>query len=235
LRRAARAQLQACGAHEAAPGEAPVAALQDGAVELSPVAPGAPPTVVMLAPEDRGAIAGLRAKGYAGYLIKPLRRVSLAERVRAAIDAGGRRASKARPPRPAPLDEREAGPASGLGLRVLLAEDNAVNALLASALLTRRGCSVVRAGSGDEAVAALADGGFDLVLMDMRMPGMSGLEATRAIRAAGTRTPVVALTANAFEDDRRACLEAGMNDFLAKPLDPAALDALFGRLATVTK
>ena len=231
LRRAARLQLEACGAREARPDETPDVVLQDAGPELTPVASDAPPTLALLAPEHRAAITDLRANGYAGYLIKPLRRVSLAERLRAALDAARgpeqAGASGAAPP----LDEREANPAARLGLRVLLAEDNAVNALLASALLTRRGCSVSRASSGAEALAALADAPFDLVLMDMRMPGMSGLEATRTLRANGCRTPVVALTANAFEDDRRACLEAGMDDFLSKPLDPAALDALFSRLA----
>ena len=70
---------------------------------------------------------------------------------------------------------------------------------------------------------------YDLILMDMRMPGMSGLEATRKVRGMGVRTPVVALTANAFEEDRHACLAAGMDDFLVKPLTPDALRAALGR------
>lgn len=83
--------------------------------------------------------------------------------------------------------------------------------------------------NGEAALEALQREVFDLVLMDVRMPGLSGLEATRALRARGVSTPVVALTANAFEDDRRACLEAGMDDFLVKPLSPEALRAALGR------
>ena len=105
------------------------------------------------------------------------------------------------------------------GTRVLLVEDNPVNALLATTLLRREGCVVETAGSGDEAVEALTRARYDLVLMDMRMPGMDGLAAARAIRARGDRTPIVALTANAFVEDRKACLEAGMDDHLTKPIE----------------
>ena len=98
--------------------------------------------------------------------------------------------------------------------------------------LAREGCKVDHAGGGAEAMAALKVGRYDLILMDMRMPGMSGLGATRTLRADGIDTPVVALTANAFEDDRHACLAAGMNDFLVKPLAP---DALRGVLTKLTR
>ena len=113
---------------------------------------------------------------------------------------------------------------------MLLAEDNAVNALLARALLSRAGCTVDRASRGAEAVAAALARPYDLILMDMRMPGMSGLAAARAIRAAGCATRMVALTANTYDDDRRACREAGMDGFLTKPLDPVALEATLARL-----
>ena len=126
------------------------------------------------------------------------------------------------------MDDRIA-PAAAPGRRVLLVEDNPINALLARTLLTREGCGVDQAGGGEEALAALAVGEYDLILMDMRMPGMSGLEATRKVRGMGVRTPVVALTANAFEEDRHACLAAGMDDFLVKPLTPDALRAALGR------
>ncbi|HRD47596.1 MAG TPA: response regulator, partial [Caulobacter sp.] len=102
-------------------------------------------------------------------------------------------------------------------------------ALLARTLLQREGAQVDRAGSGEEAVAALASARYDLVLMDVRMPGMGGVEAARVIRAKGVATPIVALTADAFEDDRRACLAAGMDDFLTKPLTESALRAVLAR------
>ncbi len=120
--------------------------------------------------------------------------------------------------------EAEAQAAAAPGARVLLAEDNPINAMLARALLTREGCGVVdHVADGEAALEAASRGGYDLVLMDVRMPRLSGMEATRALRARGVQTPVVALTANAFEDDRRACLAAGMDDFLVKPLSPEAL------------
>jgi CheY-like chemotaxis protein len=114
---------------------------------------------------------------------------------------------------------------------VLLVEDNPINALLARALLTREGCSVDHAISGEEALAAATVGTYDLILMDMRMPGLSGEETARALRTLGVAAPIVALTANAFEDDRRRCLAAGMNDFLVKPLSPDALRVMLTRWA----
>lgn len=175
--------------------------------------------IVLLAPEDRGRIPGYRAAGFSGYLIKPLRRGSVVERILAAAGTEALRPE-------APEDDRVA-PAAAPGARVLLVEDNPINALLARTLLTREGCTVDQAGGGEEALAALSVGHYDLILMDMRMPGLSGLETTERLRARGVKTPVVALTANAFEDDRRACLAAGMDDFLVKPLTPDALrDAL---------
>ena len=109
---------------------------------------------------------------------------------------------------------------------MLLAEDNPINAMLARTLLRARGLPrSTTSATGEAALDALAGGAYDLVLMDVRMPGLDGLAATRGLRARGSRTPVVALTADAFEDDRRACLEAGMDDFLAKPLSPEALRA----------
>ena len=174
----------------------------------------------MLTPDERGRIAEHRAAGFAGYLIKPLRRASLAERVLAA--------RRDEDPARAVEDDRIA-PAAAPGARILLVEDNPINALLARTLLSREGCRVDQAGGGEEALAALKVGVYDLILMDMRMPGMSGLEATRKVRDMGVRTPVVALTANAFEEDRHACLAAGMDDFLVKPLTPDALRAALGR------
>ena len=180
------------------------------------------PALILLTPEARGQIADYRARGFAGYLIKPLRRASVAERLLAV--GGGAKAAHAHE------DERVA-PAVAPGAKVLLVEDNAINALLARTLLTREGCAVDHAAGGAEALAALAVGAYDLILMDMRMPGMSGLEATRRLRGQGIATPVVALTANAFEDDRHACLEAGMDDFLVKPLAADALRSVLARLA----
>src|SRR5262249_46733835 len=115
------------------------------------------------------------------------------------------------------------------GARVLLAEDNAINAMLARTLLGREGADVEHVASGEAALEALAAAAFDLVLMDVRMPGLSGLEATRALRAAAPPPRPGRLPAAALGDAPRACLEAGMDDFLVKPLGPEALRGALAR------
>jgi CheY-like chemotaxis protein len=175
------------------------------------------PSVILLAPEERARIPRYRAAGFAGYLIKPLRDVSLVSRVQAALGEGVRAAP----------DERAA--AGAAGARVLLVEDNPINALLARSLLEREGCAVERAASAAEALDAAATSAPDLIFMDLRLPDMDGREATKALRAAGCLAPIVALTADAYEEDRRSCLAAGMDDFAAKPLQPAVLRAILRR------
>lgn len=231
VRDAVAAQVRGSRGRIAAHDKAPVVlidhaqAAADG-VETLP-APLEGRAIVLLKPCERELIARYRARGFHGYLIKPLRRASLAERVLAAL---GRTAG------PAPVqvveDDRIA-PLRNSGVRVLLAEDNPVGALLARTLLRREGCTVETAASGEEVLAAMARARYDLVLMDVRMPGMDGLAATRALRARGDQTAIVALTANAFVEDRKACLEAGMDDHLTKPLEPGALRAAIARWTNI--
>jgi PAS domain S-box-containing protein len=118
-------------------------------------------------------------------------------------------------------------------LRILLAEDNPVNQRLATVLLQREGHEVVVVGDGRKAVAAVQAGMFDIVLMDVQMPSMDGLEAAIAIRRSekdsGRRIPIVAMTAHAMTGDRDRCLEAGMDDYLSKPIVPADLRATLSK------
>lgn len=179
--------------------------------------------IVLLKPGERDLIARYRSLGFSGYLIKPLRRASLAERVLAAQRQPSETVTST------PVEDDRVQPVRFAGVRVLLAEDNPVGALLARTLLRREGCVVETAGTGDEAIEALKRARYDLVFMDMRMPGLDGPSAARIIRTGGDRTPILALTANAFAEDRRLCLEAGMDDHLAKPLEPEALRAALAR------
>jgi hypothetical protein len=119
-------------------------------------------------------------------------------------------------------------------LDVLLVEDHAINQKLAVTLLERWGHRVTVADNGQLALEAMQQRQFDLVLMDMMMPVMDGLEATRRIRASetGQRIPIIAMTANAMESDRERCLEAGMDDYLSKPIKATELQAMLQRFAT---
>ncbi len=121
-------------------------------------------------------------------------------------------------------------PASFRAARVLVVDDNAVNRKVALGLLARLGIQAVTVVDGEEALEALRQGPFDLVLMDCQMPRLDGFSATRGIREGqvgpgNVDVPIVAMTANALEGDRDECLAAGMNDYLAKPIDPEALEA----------
>ncbi len=124
----------------------------------------------------------------------------------------------------------EAAPIAGCsGARILVAEDNEINRRVVERMLTRRGYQITSVTDGCAALEAVRAGEFDLVLMDVQMPQMDGLEAAQAIRlleqTTGGRLPIIAMTANAMKGDREKCLEAGMDDYLAKPVQPSALFA----------
>lgn len=116
-----------------------------------------------------------------------------------------------------------------VGSRVLLVEDNEINQLVAAELLECAGLNIEIASHGGEAMKKVRDSAYDLILMDMQMPVMGGVEATREIRKLGMTMPIIAMTASAFEEDRISCKEAGMNDFVTKPVDPDLLYAVLAR------
>jgi CheY-like chemotaxis protein len=119
------------------------------------------------------------------------------------------------------------------GSHVLVAEDNDINQQIVEHLLARLGVTVEFAANGRQAVDAVLAGyeRFDAVIMDVQMPEMDGLEATRIIRQSvdASQLPIIAMTAHAMESERQACLEAGMNDHLTKPVDPKAVTETLGR------
>ncbi|HZT80775.1 MAG TPA: response regulator, partial [Gemmataceae bacterium] len=172
-------------------------------------------TVMMLTSGgEPGDVARCRRLGVARYLLKPVKQSDLFDAIITALGAAERREEPGAPK----SEERPAARA----LRVLLAEDNAINQELVLRVLGRRGHTVSVVGNGREAVEALTQGEFDVVLMDVQMPEMGGFEATRLIRQAeektGRRVPILALTAHAMKGDREKCLEAGMDGYVAKPV-----------------
>ena len=140
-------------------------------------------------------------------------------------------------PRPASATQTAAaspapvGVADLRGMRVLLAEDHPLSQEILCDMLESLGCEVLIAADGAEALDLFRSGTQDLVLMDMQMPGMDGLEATRRIRAlpSGVNTPIIGLTANITADDRQRCLDAGMNEHLGKPIGQAQLEQALSR------
>jgi signal transduction histidine kinase/CheY-like chemotaxis protein/HPt (histidine-containing phosphotransfer) domain-containing protein len=174
-------------------------------------------TVLVTSMSWQGDIAQVRALGASALLTKPVRESELISCVAIAMagEADTHDCQELKEQR-VDLDQIQ------FNARVLVAEDNAINIEVARAFLKDFGCQVKTAENGRKALALMESQGFDVVLMDCQMPDMDGLTATRKIRevelANGVvRTPIIALTANAFEEDRRRCLAAGMDDYLSKP------------------
>ncbi len=175
--------------------------------------------------------------GFAAYLAKPVKADKLRDTLETVLGLRAGSEIGVTPPVPA-VGSRgvpTTSPAEAeRGLRILVVEDNAVNQMVAVKLIQRLGHSSAVAGNGIEALAALKAQPFDLVLMDCQMPEMDGFEATRQLRDPATGVPdpsipVIALTANAMPEDRQRCLDAGMNDYLPKPIKPDALNQAITR------
>jgi PAS domain S-box-containing protein len=184
-------------------------------------------TIMMLTSAGhRGDAARCQELGVAAYLLKPIRQSELREAIARVLGAHEQNGAIPLITRFSLQDGRE----PGSSLRVLLAEDNAVNQRLAVKLLEKRGHHVVVAANGVEALAALEKHDFDLVFMDVQMPEMDGLEATAVIREkekiSGKHQPIIALTAHAMKGDREKCIAGGMDGYLTKPIRPQELDDL---------
>ena len=187
--------------------------------------------VAMTTIEQRGDAMRLRELGFAKCLLKPVKEPLLRSCLDArTIDQGpDSLAGKETRSAQRPIGTRPAGE-----VQVLLAEDNPVNQRVALSMLKRIGCVVDTVSNGREAIDALCKTAYALVLMDCQMPEMDGYEATEAVRSARApvldrNIPVIAMTANAMQGDREKCLEAGMNDYIAKPVDFATLTEVLER------
>jgi CheY-like chemotaxis protein len=191
-------------------------------------------TVIMMLTSagHRGDAERCNALGVSAYLMKPIRLSELREAIARALGARPRDGKIPLITRFSLQDAREAAEV----LDVLVAEDNPVNQRLAVRLLEKRGHRVTLAGNGREAVEAQARQRFDLILMDVQMPEMDGLEATVAIRhsesGSDRHQPIIALTAHAMKGDQERCLAAGMDGYLTKPIRPQDLDSVLTRYVT---
>jgi len=189
----------------------------------------APPHVVLMleTSDQQGGIRRSRELGAEAWLVKPVRAAEVAAALLRAHeeDAGAE-----------PVEETPASPAAADGaLHILVAEDTPINQKLAARLLQRLGHTVKLVWNGLEAIEAYENDRFDVILMDVQMPEMGGFEATAAIRArergTGHHTPIVALTAHAMQGYRERCLEAGMDDYISKPIRRPKLVAALERVA----
>jgi PAS domain S-box-containing protein len=186
-----------------------------------------PTTLVMLTSRGlRGDSQRMKDIGFAGYLTKPVKRQHLFECLVRVLARSPQAATGLHPPEPM-VTRHSIDEARQQELRLLVAEDNLVNQKVALLMLKKMGYRADVAANGREAVEALRRVPYDLVLMDQQMPEMDGLEATRVIRSSADvlnrRIPIIAMTANALKGDRERCLEAGMDDYLSKPVKPDQL------------
>ncbi|HEV2989362.1 MAG TPA: response regulator [Candidatus Angelobacter sp.] len=193
----------------------------------------APPDVIMLTSADFvGDAARCRELGIKGYLPKPVKRSNLLNLIKMVMGSHERFVES-------PVLIPDSSHEIPGRLKILVAEDNAVNQLLAVRLLEKRGHTVSVAETGKAALAMFSEQSFDLVLMDVQMPEISGLEVTRAIRRmeekTGRHVPIIAMTAHAMVGDKESCLGAGMDDYVAKPLQAKELFAAIDTLLPLQK
>jgi PAS domain S-box-containing protein len=195
--------------------------------------------IIMLGSAERSGDSTLRKElGVAGHLMKPVKQSELFDLIVTA--AGVSPASQAAAPATAAIHAQRSAPTGAAALleplRLLLVEDNLMNQKLATGLLARSGHHLIVANNGQEALDHYRSTAFDAILMDVQMPVMDGFAATAAIRnlerASGTHIPIIAMTAHALKGDRERCLEAGMDDYLSKPIRAKLLHEALARVTT---
>ncbi len=192
--------------------------------------------IIFMSTSERSQLESFRQMGFDAFLMHPARQHSLIQQLlqpRTHSMQGIQTESRQQ------QGEADSGADAATPLNILLAEDNEINAMLAQTMLERMGHAVTHRANGIQTVEAVqvSKTGFDVILMDMHMPEMDGLEATRRIRAMDHgadasgpgSTPIIALTANAMKEDRDICLEAGMDDYLSKPIDQDLLEKLLSK------
>jgi len=211
-------------------------AVEDG--DFQTLAKNSSRALIMVSPLTRNRLPDFKDYGFDGYLVKPIRQQSLREQ----ITNTGYKTRPSNQQKTSPMNRglentvlkseaqtpqatapKRTSQERSSGTTILLAEDNRINAVLATALIKRAGFNVDVAVNGKEALKALQAYPYDMILMDMHMPEMDGLEACHKIRALDgplAQTPIIALTANVMASDRKKCLDAGMDGFLSKPFDP---------------
>jgi signal transduction histidine kinase/DNA-binding response OmpR family regulator len=193
--------------------------------------------VILTSMGQRGEAARFMEIGFSAYLVKPVRRLQLKEALATLLGAGH---DAARPPMVTRHTLAEAGVAGASHtegcheskpLTALIAEDNLVNQKVAARILEKLGCRVDIASSGREAFNAVLRKTYDIIFMDCQMPEIDGFEATAAIREhlKGRRQPIIAMTANALHGDRERCLEAGLDDYISKPVKAEDFESILKR------
>jgi CheY-like chemotaxis protein len=185
--------------------------------------------VMLTSGEHRSDRARCKELGVLAYLTKPVRRAELRAAIAGAVLVEARGSVGKTALRRDPVPERKRLP----GHHILLTEDNLVNQRVACRILEKAGHTVVIANNGREALRILEGQTVDLILMDVQMPEMGGFEATAAIRDKerhlGVHTPIIAMTAHAMSGDRERCLDAGMDGYISKPIQPRELVDLVAR------
>ena len=202
-------------------------------IRQSPELAGKTKVIMLTSAGQRGEAARCQELGVAAHLTKPVSQSELFEAISRVLGTSGSQ------PDSAELVTGQTVPKGTKKLRVLLAEDNAVNQKIASRVLEKQGHQVTVAADGREALALLDRAHFDAVLMDVQMPEMDGFETTAAIRAAergtGRHLPIIAMTAHAMLGDRERCIAAGMDSYISKPLEVRALIELLEKFADTTQ